>query len=157
MSVQTDIYDFIKAAVDAAAAGDVLYDAEVHDTPFRQINTEKGVSVWYTKAAIAPLPGSNGVNRSDVVLMLMCYFAAGRDKADQAAGRDHAEQFANAVAMLFFNDPRMGGRCEYSRPFAARDGFDELKGTDYAVVHLAIVVNETGLLSQAELERRAFG
>lgn len=155
MSVQKAIYDFLIEKITAAVDGPLL-NAEVHDTHRREFKSGKGISPWPGRAAIAPDAGVEYVKRSDVVLVLVCYVAAGREKSNNAQAREDCEAFSNAVALLFFNDPRMGGRCEYCRPFAARDGFDNSDGKDYAVVNLAIVINETGALSQSELEGRAF-
>lgn len=155
MSVQKDIYDFLKEQVAAVADGP-LKDAEVHDTHRREFKSAKGIAPWPSRAAIAPDAGVEAVSRSNVVLVLVCYIAAGRDKATHAQAREDCELFTNAVALLFFNDPTMGARCDYSRPFAARDGFDNTDGKDYAVVNLALVINETHELSQSELEGRAF-
>jgi len=160
MSVQQDLHDCLKEAAEAAADGAVLEAAQIHDTPFREIEDDrdiiKGVFVGYATAAIAPNPGNDGVHRSDVVTTLHCYYAAGKDKTEQAVGRENAELLANAVTMQFFEDPSMGGRHQYCRVFAARDAFDDAGGRKYAVVVLGIVINETGALTQGELEGRAF-
>jgi len=156
-SLQQEVFDFVKAHVDAAVLpNDLLHDAEVLDQPYREMTKEKGVSVWFVIADVAPSRDYSSFHYGDAVTTLACYFSAGREKANFAQAREDLEEFAGAVAALFWLHSDMDGRCVNSRVFAVRDGTDKTDGRNYWVMHLALVINETGVLTQSELMRRAF-
>lgn len=146
MTPEDAIAEMFAAAVEAADEGTTLYKAEVQDTVYQAIKTDRGVRVGDCVSDVAPSFGGETVEEFDARVPLVCYSrVVGTDKTNRKAARDDARALALAVAKLFFDDPTIGGSVRDSRVLKMVRGFDSLAGADvYAVANLDLIINETG-------------
>jgi hypothetical protein len=146
MTPEDAIVEMLEAAVAAAAQGTPLYQAEVQDTVYQQIEQDYGVRVGDCASQVAPSAGGEEMEEFDAQLTLVAYSRiAGTDKTDRKAARNDARALALAVAKLFFDDNTIGGNVRDARVMKMRRGYDSITGGEtYAVANLDLLINETG-------------
>lgn len=144
-------YDFLEEKINAAAAGDVLFEQELHDTLHKKIDKDSGIRISDAESDFAP-NGEGEMQEYDALITLVCYSRIeGADKTERRAARKKAFLISKAVAQLFENDRKMGGRVCKARILSAVRGWDSINSKPYAVVNMPIVFNESG---EINFERR---
>ncbi len=151
MSIESDVYDFLKEKMDAVNADaeetHPLYGAELLADEFEEIKKESGVCIGRCVARIAPSRGVAVVKHANAELVLICYRRVPRaDRQKRGAIRDLAIGMAEAAAMFFYKSPTLGGRQDGSLPLEIPRAADNTDATPYMVANLVVVINPTGAI-----------
>lgn len=150
MTPEDAIDEYLTAAAEAAAEGQLLFGAEVHDTVYSTIS-DFGFRLSDCESDPAPLPEGDGMDEFDAQLTLVCFSrVAGQDRTDRKAARDKARALMLAAAQLFFDDTTAGGRVRDVLVGRCRRGFDTEGDDIYAVVNMPLTINGTGQLIDEE-------
>lgn len=144
MSIEKSVYDFLVEKVAAAAVGTPLKDAEVGDSEFAEMSKDFGLQVATSEGDLSPIPGATAVERFNVDLTLICYYAIDREKDQRADERDKVEAMALAAALLFVIDPTCGGRVNDCLAKRITMGYGPIDGTLYALANVLLRVNDMG-------------
>lgn len=145
IAIEDHVYAFIAESIDEAVDGDALFEAELHDNIYRDIEKEFGVRIADCESDLAPNSGATEVLEFDGRLEIVTYArVTSADRANRQAARSKALSLAKAVAKLFLDDPTMNDRVNDSRVLRAARGWDSIRSTPYAVMSLPLIVNETG-------------
>ncbi len=146
------VYDFIKAAVDAATqSGDPqhpLAGLEVHDHPYRKIKTNRGIRLNPAEGQFSPLEDGQAMGEFNVRMILVVYVRIeGSQKDDDArslAMREVAE-IAKALGLLFWDNPTFDEGFRDARAYDFIRGYESLSKADhFAVANLTLLVNRIG-------------
>lgn len=155
--MEVPTYEFIKAAVEAAEEGDVLFGAAVHDTVYEDIaNILFGVRVGDCAADCAPVEDDAeadglGMEEFDARLAVVVFARVETDDpAGRAAARLKARRLWLGVSKLFYLDTTMGGRVRDCLVRRGARGFDTEGGSLFAVVNMPLLINGTGQLLDRE-------
>jgi len=144
--VEEAIYDFLTEAIAAAEAGSALAQIELQDTFYRRIEGDVGVRIGDCEADLSPLPDAEAVEEFNARVTLVCYARIPKEDWEaRAPYRNRVTMMARTIALLFFNDPRMGQRVNDARVLGVRRGYDSITQADrYAVANLDVIINELG-------------
>lgn len=134
------LFDFLDETVQAARPGDVLFDAEVHDTTYQKITKPFGIRVSDASGEMSPT--SDGVREYNVSTVIVCFAKVeGKDKKARVEALTKAWQIQKAVYALLFTNPSLGDRvCDIMPGDGARD-YDILNGNPYAVAIIPVTIN----------------
>ena len=144
-AIEDHVYNFIKEAVAAAAPESPLAGVEVHDTVYREIEQETCIRVGDGDSDLAPNPGATAMQEFDgVVPLVVLSLLTGADRSARQACRSRMIDLSKALAMVFMEDPTMGGRVNDSRVTRWPRGWDNISSRVYSVSNAALLVNETG-------------
>src|SRR5688572_2452344 len=110
MSVENDIYNFLLTKIQNAPTTSALYQAELGDSEYSEIQKDFGIQVGPVEGDLAPNAGATAIEKHNADVTLICYYAIGGEKDQRADERDKVEALAMAAALEFFLDPTMGGR-----------------------------------------------
>ncbi len=143
-TIEDVVEEFLQGAVAAAVDGDVLFGAEVKDE-WSEIEADFGFIVGDCTASPAFAPGAV-MSEFDAVLIVVAFArVVGQDKSVRKPARQKARALYLKAAEIFGLDPQMNTSVRDSRIRRCRRGFDSISSADtYAVVHMPLIVNETG-------------
>lgn len=146
MTVEESLNQFLTGAIAAASAGSALYQVELHDTFYQRIEGDVGVRIGDCEADLSPLPDAQAVEEFNARVTLVCYARIPKEDWERRGPyRDRVTGMAREIALLFFNDPRMGQRVNDARVLSVRRGYDAITNSDrYAVANLDVIINELG-------------
>jgi hypothetical protein len=145
LAIEDHVYDFLRAAIDAAQRGEPLFGAELHDHVFRKIEKEYGVRVGDADSDLAPSPGATEMREFDGFVPLVIFSVVkGANQSDRQAARTRMIELSKAVSKLFHDDPTMGGRVNDARITRWPRGWDSIEARPYSVSNAVLLVNETG-------------
>jgi hypothetical protein len=141
----TDLSDDENALFDPSSP---LYQAEVLKDEYEEQKKDIGIRIGKCVGRVAPNSGQTRIKQEDAPLTLIFYKRISRgDKQARSSYRDDVVMMAEAAALLFFNDPTIGGRVELVRPLTIPRGMDDTDASPYAIANLTLVVNETGAIN----------
>lgn len=139
------LFEFLAEHIDAAGSGDVLYMAELHDTPYQTIKTDRGVRVSEAVGHFALGP-EMVVGEFDMQVIVICYSRVqGTEKTDRQPALQDVFDLARAVFQAVTDDSTLGGRVCDSLIGECRRGYDVFNGEPFAVVNLPVVINPRAL------------
>lgn len=110
MSLETVVYQFIQAQVDASAPGAAISGAVVHADTYEEIlKGEKWIRVDdLIKSEPAPLAGFDKTREFNALLEIQCVARpATQTLADRREARATATDMANELTLLIFNNPNL--------------------------------------------------
>jgi hypothetical protein len=153
-TIEDVVEEFLQDAVDAADEDDTLHGAEVRDD-WQTITKDFGYIVGDCIANPAPIPGGE-MGEFDALLIVVSFArVVGQDKTERKAARRKARALYLRAAKMLGLNPQMNSTVRDSRILRCRRGFDSISSADvYAVVHMPLIVNETG--QQVDEEGRVY-
>jgi len=144
VSVETAIYTALAAAIAAAAEGEALFAAELHNTIYEPITKPFGLRVGDTNCDLAPGPGGP-VEEWDVLGMVQIFALVNGDTAEaQIAAREKVRALGLKTAEVLLADTTLGHTVNDSRILGGERGWANVQGSRYAAAHLHLIANETG-------------
>jgi hypothetical protein len=145
-SLETALYEVLKAAIDAAAGGDTLFEVELLASVYDPATTGRAIRIGDSNFDLAPAPG--GAMEELDVLGNVEILSRPEDDTPAAfvAAREDGRVLALAVGQALFDDPTLGGRVQDSRILGGVAGWGSLRTEKYRVVRLHVIGNETGAL-----------
>lgn len=173
MSLENDVYEFIRERVVAASADPptlaarpeivaALAGLEVLPDEFSEIKGSRGVRLGdMVSARVAPARfASRLVDHFDALLILIVYVKIERaDVKRRSTYRDEVVAIAEALSAILFASPSLNvlatgeARVRNSRPLRLPRGSDNIDGRNFAVANVQMVINETGEVDFARRER----
>jgi len=146
MAVDTDkpaellLFDFLTEQVEAAAAGDVLFELELHDTVYQKIATSRGVRISDAVGDMSPVSG-NEIKEWNVSIQLVCYVKVqGKNQKERAEALMAVWKLEKEMYRLMFDYNDLGGRvCDVMIGTGSRS-YDEM-GAPYAVANIPLTIN----------------
>jgi hypothetical protein len=156
-TIEDAIEAFLKAAIDGAVEGDLLFGAVVkEDFQTMTENDDFGFLTGECTSDCAARPGGAFAEFDALIILVAFARVPGEDKTERKPARRKARALMLKAAELFSLDTSMGGKVRDSQVLRCRRGFDSLSRADaYAVAHIPLVVNATG--QQVDWEGRIYG
>lgn len=148
IAIEDEVFDFLEEKIAEAGEGDELFEAELHDHLYSKISAQPGygIRVGDCESVLAPNPGSTEMEEFDADLTLVVFArVTGAERAKRKEARTKVLLLSKAVAMLFVEDPTLGGRVNDGRVMRCLRGWDNISGVPYAVVNMPLLVNDSGV------------
>lgn len=145
-SIEHGLYEFILAAVTAdALTGNPLDGAEVDEATFADVTAAFGVRIGDSHYRLAPNSGQTDMTEFDAIVDVIIFAVVSNGIFNKAQARDKVKAIVRELALLFVNDPSIGGIVRESRFLDAAVGWDSNKtGTNYCIASMPFIYNETG-------------
>jgi len=147
MPVDTDkpaellLFDFLTEQVAAAAAGDVLFELELHDTVYQKIATPRGVRISDAVGDMAPVSG-NEIKEWNVSIQLVCYSRVeGKNQKERAEALMDVWKLEKEMYRLLLEHNDLGARVCDVLPETGSRSYDVLDGNPYAVANIPVTIN----------------
>jgi|GEM_PF-3532568 len=147
------LYEYLAEQIDAAVCGDVLYKAELHDTPYQRITGDRGVRISEAVSEFAPGPEMKPAE-FDAAIIITCFSRVkGVEKTARQPALQDVFDLSAAVFALLTTDFTLGGRvCDLVVHESSR-GYDTYNGEPYAVSNIPITINPSGTQYPAGTKR----
>lgn len=143
-SPSTIVFEFAEAVVAAAVADTILDNAELLDSAWQEITTDKGIVVSNSEFDLAPRQ-QNEISIYDALVIIGIYYRIpGTDTTDRAEARDKCFEMAEALAAAIYDDMSLGDRVCDCLLLRATDGMKSSTSDTYAIINLPIILNPTG-------------
>lgn len=139
--VEVLVFDFLTAKVGAVAEDSPVYEAELHDTVFREIKKSFGIRVGEAQSELAP--GRTGeLEEFNARLIVVCFAQVeGKDKKLRQDAMKKVFAMSKVVTQWFIDDPSLGNKvCGVNVEEGSR-GYDTENGKPFAVALIPIVIN----------------
>lgn len=142
MSLSNSVFQFIEGKVNAAAAENALYGAEVHASLYEEIKQIKTVRVGDVQTSV-PLPVPNGGLREfNGFLTIQCVVRPQTKKVeDLLIARQTATAMALAVASAIYADEKLGNSVCDCRIVRKEDDWQSVGTVRHAVSFLLLRIN----------------
>jgi hypothetical protein len=148
-AIEDHVADFLQDAIDAAIIaavdGDLLIEADLHDTVYRPFTKPNGIRVGNAQSVLAPNSGQTEVLEFDARLPIIIFSRVEKDeRTDRKRARGEAVALAKRVTQLLLDDPTLGGRVNDARvPDPVPRDFDNWDSKPYAVAEVGLLINES--------------
>lgn len=138
------LFEFLEAAIAAAAVDDVIYGLELHDTIFQTITKGRGLRISDTVGSFSP-KGDMVESEYDVMITIAAFSKVmGQNQNARTPAMTDVFQIQQAVYALIRSDETLGGRvCDTLLRPGARS-YDALDGSAFAVASIPLVINPSG-------------
>lgn len=136
------LFDYLTEQVEAAAAGDVLFEIELHDTVYQSITKTRGVRISDAVGDMSPGPAGE-IKEFNVDLQIVCYAKVeGKDKKQRQEALTAVFAIQQEMYRVLIGDSSMGGRVCDVKLLRGSRGYDVFDGNPYAVANLGVLINE---------------
>lgn len=144
--VETQLFEFLEAAVEAAVEGEVLFGVQVHDTVWQTIKKtgdavhDRGIRISEASSDLLPLNGC--FKEVNAHLTIVCFVrVAGKDKTERLSATEALFELQHAVMRLLWDESTFDDRVVDSYMQRADRGYDVFDGDVYAVANIPITIN----------------
>lgn len=145
-SIEDLIFDFVSAAVEAAAEDTAIFGAEVHETIYGKITKVKVIQIGPCESSPAPNHDASETEEfdGDPVLVFLRQVGDRNVPTNYRDARRAVLAMMKQVAKLVTDDATLGGRVIDCLPGRMVRGFTTLDSQPFALGNLTLRVNETG-------------
>lgn len=144
-SPSTVLYEFLQSLVDAAPAGSILFGAEVLDSRWQEITSDKGLVVSNAEWEATPGDPMQQKVFADALLIIGFYRRiSSNDTSERRATRDECFAMSATVASAIYNDMSLGNRVCDALLLRAVDGDKSDTSDSYSIINQPIILNPSG-------------
>jgi hypothetical protein len=144
-SVENSLFTFINNAVIASGSSSALHGAQVDEATYALVTAQFGIRIGDSNYKLAPQPGGTAMSEFDATIDVIIFAEVAENYFDRSEARDKVKAMVRELALLFINDPSIGGAVRDSRFLDAVVGWDSQQdGRPYCVASMPFIYNETG-------------
>lgn len=143
-SPSSTLIDFALEIVADAEQLTILSGAEVLDSKWQNIETDKGIVISNAEWDFAP--AANGVEKFFDALMIVGFYyrIPGTDTTTRAEARDKCFELAQAFTEAIYADQYLNERVCDVQILRLVDGMDNVNSDSFAIINLPLILNPTG-------------
>ena len=144
ISIETALFNALKAAIEAAEEDDPLFEVELKSSIYDPFSETKVIRIGDSNADLAPESGG-AVQEFDVLGQVEILAKPGGDSPDDYNdAREMVRLMTIAVAQVLVDDPTLNGGVHDSRILGGVRAWGNYKGQRHAAAKLNLIANETG-------------